>query len=161
MDEIEVKIVELPSLRAATTIGFGEGPEGIAWDRMFAWARSKGILQDGKPHRLFGMDTSSPSPASPNYGYQVWLTVGDGIEGEGNITITSLQGGLYAAAHVEVINPWEDIPGTWKKLLAWVEKSPYQVDQRPCYEESFWKDAPDYEHFALDLLLSIKKGTTP
>ncbi len=156
MDELIVNIVQLEPMRAVTTVGFGQGPEEIAWNRMTAWAKQKGLWKDGKARRFFGMDTSSPSPASPNYGYQVWMTVEPEVAGEGEITVTQMPGGLYAVTRVVVHNPWEDIPSTWKRLMAWVEKSPYQLNHQQCYEETFWSDEPDYHSFTLDLFLPVR-----
>jgi DNA gyrase inhibitor GyrI len=42
MEDLNVKIVELPPMRVASTLGFGTGPEEIAWNRMTAWAKQKG-----------------------------------------------------------------------------------------------------------------------
>jgi DNA gyrase inhibitor GyrI len=157
-ENFQVEIVDLPELLAATTIGFGEGPEGQAWDRMLAWVKQSSLWQDGYPHRMFGADTSSPSAASPNYGYQVWYTLAQVIDTPAEIEICRIPAGQYAVIRLNVTSPWDDIPGGWKKLMAWVETSPYHMDRRPCYEESFWTDQPDYSHFRLDLYLPITRG---
>jgi DNA gyrase inhibitor GyrI len=156
--EFKVDIVELPELLAATTIGFGENPEGIAWDRMLAWVKEAGLRDDGHPHRLFGCDTSTPSAASPNYGYQVWFSLAEEVQTPDQIEIGCMPAGLYAVTRLDVTSPWDDIPGGWKKLMAWVETSPYQMDRRQCYEESFWAGQPDYNNIRLDLYLPISEG---
>lgn len=157
-NEFKVDIVEFPEILAATTIGFGENPEGIAWDRMLAWANEAGLRNDGQPHRLFGSDTSTPSASSPNYGYQVWFTLPESVETPPEIEICRIPAGLYAVTRLDVTSPWDDIPAGWKKLMAWVETSPYQMDRRQCYEESFWTEQPDYYNFRLDLYLPIAQG---
>jgi hypothetical protein len=48
---------------------------------MKAWAEAHNLL--GKPHRLFGYNNPDPSPGSPNYGYDVWLTVDESTQAEG------------------------------------------------------------------------------
>lgn len=156
--EITVEVVKLPEMVAATTIGFGEGPEGIAWDRMMKWVHERGLWQDGFAHRQFGADTSSPSAASPNYGYQVWYTLQEEVQTPAEIEICRMPAGLYAVVRLDVTSPWDDIPGGWKKLMAWVETSPYRMDRRPCYEESFFAEEPDYTHFRLDLYLPISES---
>jgi DNA gyrase inhibitor GyrI len=112
MENIEVKIVQLEPMRVATAHGFGEGPEGIAWDKMTAWLKQRGMWQDGSSRRYFGFGNPSPSAASPNYGYKVWASVGPEVEPEGEVTIKDFSGGLYAVTRCVVKNPWEDIPAT-------------------------------------------------
>ncbi|NIQ80558.1 MAG: hypothetical protein GTN93_21190, partial [Anaerolineae bacterium] len=49
MTELDVRIVELEPMRVASAYGFGPSPEGVAWDKMQAWAREEDLLS--KPHR--------------------------------------------------------------------------------------------------------------
>jgi DNA gyrase inhibitor GyrI len=156
MENIEVKIVQLEPMRVATAHGFGEGPEGIAWDKMTAWLKQRGMWQDGSSRRYFGFDNPSPSAASPNYGYEVWATVGPEVEPEGEITIKEFPGGLYAVTRCVVKNPWEDIPATWKRLATWVETSPYQSARHQWLEETFFEGDPNYQVFTLDLFMPIR-----
>jgi DNA gyrase inhibitor GyrI len=66
MSDMNVRIVNLPPMRVVSINGFGEGPEGIAFDKMKAWAQAHNLLEE--PHRLFGYNNPNPSPGSPNYG---------------------------------------------------------------------------------------------
>ena len=77
MDDFEVKIIKLPPMRVACVNGFGDGPEGIAFDKMKAWAQAHNLLE--RSHRLFGYNNPDPSPGSPTYGYDVWLTVDETV----------------------------------------------------------------------------------
>ncbi len=155
MNTLNVRIVQLEPLRVATAYGFGEGPERIAWDKMIAWLKAKGLWQDGRPRRFFGFDQPSPTLGSPNYGYEVWVTVGPEVQSEGEITVRDVPGGQYAVAHCAVQNPWEDIPTTWKQLVAWAETSPYRAGRGQCLEETFFEGDPDFQHFSLDLYLPV------
>ena len=109
MSDLDVRIVKLPPMRVACVNGFGEGPEGMAFDKMRAWAEAHHLL--GKPYRLFGYNNPDPSPGSPNYGYDVWITVDESVQADGDARIIDFPGGLYAVTRIEVKNPWDDIPG--------------------------------------------------
>ena len=104
----------------------------------------------------FGYNNPDPSPGSPNYGYDVWITVDETVQPEGEVRIIAFSGGLYAVTRVEVKNPGEDIPRTWQKLVAWMEQSNYRHGNHQWLEESpnpvTTADAPA---FTLDLYLPI------
>ena len=133
MSNLEVRIVKLPPMRVACVNGFGESPEGMAFDKMKAWAEAHDLI--GKPYRLFGYNNPDPSPGSPNYGYDVWLTVDESVQADGEARIIDFPGGLYAVTRIDVKNPWEDIPGTWQKLVKWMEASKYRHGQHQWLEE--------------------------
>ena len=42
MTEIEVQIIELEPMRMVSAYGFGAEPEGIAWEKIKAFAQNKG-----------------------------------------------------------------------------------------------------------------------
>ena len=75
MDE-QVRIVRLEPMRVACASGFGPSPEGEAWDTLIGWAKSQGLLDDLDALRFFGYNNPDPSPGSPNYGYDQWVTAG-------------------------------------------------------------------------------------
>ncbi len=155
MSDIEVRIVKLPPMRVACVNGFGQGPEGIAFGKMKAWATAHHLLD--KPHRLFGYNNPDPSPGSPNYGYDVWITVDESVQADGEAKIIDFPGGLYAVARLEVKNPEADIPGTWQKLVKWMESSKYRHGRHQWLEEHIGLPVDDVgEHpFTLDLHLPI------
>ena len=59
----EIRIVTLPRMRVACVNGFGESPEGQAFDKMLAWAKTHNLLD--KPYRPFGYNNPDPSTGSP------------------------------------------------------------------------------------------------
>ena len=120
MSDLDVRIVNLPPMRVACVNGFGEGPEGMAFDKMKAWAEAHNLLLPGKPHRLFGYNNPDPSPGSPNYGYDVWITIDESVQADGEARIIDFPGGLYAVTRIEVKNPGDDIPATWQSLVKWM-----------------------------------------
>jgi AraC family transcriptional regulator len=155
MGELDVRIVKLEPMRVASFWGFGESPETTAWEKLLAWAKPRGLLDDPEKHRLFGFDNPSPSAGSPNYGYEVWIEVDADAEPEGDERILGFDGGLYAVTRCEVPKgQFEVITDTWRRLVAWFEDSKYRRGTQQCLEESVPIDLPGLE-FVLDLYLSI------
>jgi len=154
MDELEVRLVKLEPMRVASFLGFGESPEEKAWEKLFAWARSR-RMNDLKEHRLFGFNNPNPSPGSPNYGYEVWIDIDPDTEAEEDVKVINFDGGLYAVTKCVVPKgQFEVIGATWKKLVAWREDSPHRCGNHQWLEENLPIDLPDTE-FVLDLYLPI------
>jgi AraC family transcriptional regulator len=133
MNQDEIRIVTLPPMRVASVNGFGSGPEGIAFEKMTAWAHEHKLL--GKPYRTFGFNNPDPTPGSPNYGYDVWITVDESVQGDAVARILEFPGGLYALKRVEVKDPYADIPGAWQSLVHWMEGSKYRHGTHQWLEE--------------------------
>ena len=133
MSNLDVRIVKLPPMRVACVNGFGEGPEGVAFEKMKAWAEAHNLL--GKSHRLFGYNNPDPSPGSPNYGYDVWMTVDESVQADGEVKIIEFPGGLYAITRIEVTEPGEEIPRAWQELVRWMEASKYHHGRHQWLEE--------------------------
>jgi len=131
--------------------GFGPSPEREAWEKLITWAKEKNIWDT--PHRLFGYNNPDPTPGSPNYGYDVWMTVDDSVQADGEARIIEFPGGLYAVTTVHAGPQGEGIFETWKKLAAWVENSGYSAEyyRRICLEESLPVKAVIEGGFTLDL----------
>lgn len=155
MSDLEVRIVNLPPMRVVCLNGFGESPEGQAFEKMKAWAKAHSL--PGESQRLFGYNNPDPSPGSPNYGYDVWLSVDESVQVDGEARLLEFPGGLYAVTRVEVKNPWEDIPSTWQKLVKWMEASRFHHGQHQWLEEHIGPlEAMGGEQpFTLDLHLPI------
>jgi DNA gyrase inhibitor GyrI len=155
MDDLDVRIVELELMRVASYLGFGESPEVLAWEKLFAWARPEGLLEDPETYRLFGFNNPDPSPGSPNYGYEVWMTIAPDVAPGGEGRVVDFEGGKYAVTRCEVPEGNFDVIGqTWKKLVAWREDSPYRCGTHQWLEESLPETPPGME-FVLDLYLPI------
>lgn len=153
MSELDVKIVKLEPIRVICFNGFGDGPEQEALGKLFAWAK-----MHGKNGRVFGYNNPNPAAGSPNYGYDAWMVVDGSAEADGEAQIIDFSGGLYAVTRCVVTKPWEDIPGTWQKLVRWRENSRYREASHQWLEEHI---APvgeaGEENFTLDLFLPIKE----
>ncbi len=122
MPEFSVDIVELPPCRVASALGFGSSPEPVAWEKIFAFIKEKGLWDQMSSLDYYGFNYPEPSPGSPNYGYEQWVTVTEGIEGNAEVTVKSFSGGLYAVTRCWGIPTIYD---TWQKLIAWREDSRY------------------------------------
>ncbi len=126
MNELAVRIVKLEPLRVASFHGFGPNPETLAGQKLTAWAGPRGCLAEPLRHRIFGFNNPNPSPGSPNYGYEFWLTVGPEVAPkgapEGGVRIQEFGGGLYAVIRCQGV---EKIGSTWGQLVRWLSDSKY------------------------------------
>jgi DNA gyrase inhibitor GyrI len=125
MSELDVRIVRLEPLRVASAHGFGPSPEEEAGNKMLAFMVARGI--DFKDVRWLGFNNPCPTPGSPNYGYDVWITVGPDVEGEGDVEIKDFAGGLYAVTRFKDL---ENIGDVWKQPL---QKGPPPVPGAPAH----------------------------
>ena len=100
MAKLDVQIVEMEPMRVISALGFGPSPEEIAWDKILAFARDQGL--DLKQARFFGFNNPYPSPGSPNYGYEQWMTVGPEVEATGDLEIKEIPARRYAATQFQV-----------------------------------------------------------
>ena len=150
MSELEVRIVMLEPMRVASVHGFGPSPERVAWDKLVAWARPRGLL-DGR-HRIFGFNNPNPSPGSPNYGYEFWLAVGPDVEPEGDVRVREFAGGRYAVTRCQGV---DNITPTWQRLVAWLAGSAYGHAGHQWLEEHIGAADVPPEQLALDLYAPI------
>jgi effector-binding domain-containing protein len=139
-------------MRVASALGFGQTPEELAWNRILAFAEAKGI--DTTKARFFGFNNPDPSPGSPNYGYEQWMTVGPDLEGEGEVEIKEIPARRYAVTRCEGL---DTIGQDWKNLVTWFEDSPYKKPPHfyECLEELLTPPGAPYEEYVFDLYLPI------
>ena len=152
MSTLEVRIVQLDPMRVAAAHGFGESPEGIAFQKIEAFAASKGLLQEGKLSQTFGFNTPNPSHGSPNYGYEVWLPLDGDVEPEGDIEIKDIPGNLYAVARCHGLN---NIGEIWSQLAMWREGSKYKHGNHQWLEHLLTPVDVPLEAYIFDLYLPI------
>lgn len=147
---MEVRIVALEPMRVAMAYGFGKEPEGVAWENMRGWAAEQGInLED---HRFFGFNQPDPTPGSPNYGYELWMTVGPEVEGSGEVRIKDAPGGLFAVTRCEGLHVIGEV---WQALTRWREASSYASAGHQWLEECLTLDATALEDYVFDLYLPV------
>ena len=152
--EFKVRIVRLEPMRVASALGFGQRPEEIAWSKILAFADLKGLLAASPSPRFFGFNNPNPSPGSPNYGYEQWITVGPEVVAEGEVCIKEIPDRLYAVARCDSL---DEIGDVWKKLVMWFEESHYD---KPAFfhqglEELLVSPKLPYDQWVLDLFLPM------
>lgn len=150
MSEFEVRIVTLEAMRVASAYGFGEQPELQAWNTLLTWAKDQGINLEEQ--RFFGFNNPNPTPSSPNYGYEQWITFGPEVKSAEGIEIKEFPGGLYAVARCEGL---QNIGDVWKQLVVWREDSKYQEAHHQWLEECFTPEAERLEDYVFDLYAPI------
>lgn len=155
MDEIEVRISTLESMRVASFHAFGPSPELDAAAKLVDWAKPKRYLDEPENHRIFGFNNPNPSVGSPNYGYEFWIQIEPETEVDKDVTVKEFEGGLYAVTRSYGI---ETITATWMKLAEWVENnSKYRYGTQEMLEEHVGPFPFDVsEDFTLDLYCSIQ-----
>lgn len=156
MSALDVRIVELPALRVASGLGFGTGPEGLAWEKIFSFLREKNLWDEMESLSYFGFNNPDPTPGSPNYGYEQWVVVPGAVQGTAEVTIKTFDGGLYAVTrNVGIPN----IFNTWQNLFAWREDSPYGHGSHQWLEQ--WinpsREGIQEDQMVLDLYLPVTK----
>jgi DNA gyrase inhibitor GyrI len=149
---VDVRILHFEPLRVASALGYGASPEMLAWSKLLDWAEAHHQLE--QPHRFFGFNNPSPTPASPNYGYEVWMTVTPDVLSDEMVTVKDFAGGDYAVTRCMGV---EHIPQTWMELSTWAETSQYRMGSHQWLEEHIrvGPNIPESE-FVLDLYLPIK-----
>jgi DNA gyrase inhibitor GyrI len=150
MEKLEVRIVELEPTLVASAYGFGPSPEEEAWSKILAYAEREGLLE--KPHRFFGFNNPSPSPGSPNYGYEQWITVAPDARPSGDIRIQFFSGGLYAVTRFKGLSRIGDV---WQQLVLWQEDSQYKRGYHQWLEELLVDVSLPIEEYEFNLYLPI------
>ena len=150
MTELSVRIVKLEPMVVASAYGFGDQPETQAWEKLLTWVKSRGLMVED--HRLFGFNNPSPSPGSPNYGYEQWMTVSTEEKPTDEIEIKQFSGGLYAVTRCEGL---QHITQIWKQLAVWREGSKYQEAPHQWLEECITPEAERLEDYVFDLYAPI------
>jgi DNA gyrase inhibitor GyrI len=154
MEKLDIRMVTLPQMRVASALGFGTEPEMQAWNKLMAWAQAKNLLNTTPAPQFFGFNNPNPTPGSPNYGYEVWMTVSADVNSDDTVQVKDVPGGFYAVTRVKGV---DNIFNTWQKLVAWAEQSPYQPVEAQCLERhvNVGADVPP-EALVLDLYLPVK-----
>lgn len=152
MDELEVRIEELPARRVASVHGFGAQPEAMAWEKLVAWAGPRGLLADRERHAIYGFNNPNPSAGSPHYGYEFWIDVEPAtpLGADGEATIKDVEGGRFAVTRSVGV---DNIGPLWGRLVTWGENSRYHHGPQQCLERHIsGTEGPD---LTLDLMLPI------
>jgi len=136
MTESNVRLIQLPPLRFVSASGFGAEPEAQVWKKLLGWAQERGLSLAGR--RFFGFNNPDPTPGSPNYGYEQWLSLlpGEVFPPDGVVTPIDFPGGLYAVVGCRL----SEIGPAWQALVRWLESSPHRMSAGQCLEEALTPD---------------------
>ena len=155
MENLEVRIVRLEPAQVAYSLGFGPSPEAEAWNTLLSWAGQAGLLKEAGARRFFGFNNPDPTPGSPNYGYEQWMTLSEPVQPGEGVKVKEAPGGLYAVARCRGT---ENIFAAWQGLVAWIEQSPYQHTPGQCLEECLnpelllaGEEEPAFDQLVFDL----------
>jgi len=134
--DADVRIMTLKPFRAAVANAYGPSPEPEAIEEIFEYASKNGLLKPGV--RFFGDNNPYPSAGTPDYGYDMYMTVGPEAQPEGKIEMRDFPGGLYAVMHCE--GDPSMLFATWQELVAWAKNSKYDLVTDQCLEEHLYED---------------------
>lgn len=155
MENLNVEIVELQPLRVATFLGFGKNPEDLAFRQMAEFAHKNNLLNGGELPITYGFNNPDPSPGSPNYGYELWLPIPNGMITEKAIPILDFPGGLYAVTRFQGI---DKIGTTWQELVRWQEQSNYRRGNHQWLEKLLNPSEINFNRYIFELYLPIESS---
>ena len=133
MQELEVRIVRLDPMYVLSTHGFGASPEAQAWERIRDWIKRNGLDGELGDHRFFGFNNPDPTPGSPNYGYEQWMTLAEGYQPRdaSDGEVKRFGGGRYAVTRCRL----PEIGESWRRLVVWVEAQGHATGRQQWLEE--------------------------
>lgn len=163
MQDLDVRIVRLESMRVASFRVVSKTPEQDAWAQALAWAEPKGLLDDLDKLSVFGFNNPDPTPDREEYGYEFWIGIDPGSEPEGGIEVKDFGGGLYAVKKCRLQEEMsseffrnEGYLESWKMLHDWVEAGDYRPGRHQWLEKPRDPGAPE-EKLVLDLYYPIEE----
>ena len=156
MTALDVQIIDLPAFRVASAMGFGPSPEMEALDKIQKFIQDVGLWDRVETLQLYGFNNPEPEPDNPDYGYEQWVVVPEGLAGMGEVTIKTFPGGWYAVTQCRGI---PNIYRVWHELQSWQMVSSYDPGVHQWLEKwvnptQLWLAA---EEMVMDLYLPIQK----
>ena len=154
----DIKVLkQLEPVRVAYYRYYGKNPESGAFRVISAWLKRNGLQVERDGLRIFGFDNPSPAPGMEGceYGYEVWVTVGeDQAVHDPEVKTKYFEGGLYVVTGVK--GGVEAIAPAWKRFVSWLKDSKYDYSNHQWLEEHLnFND--DFEHLGgIDLYMPIK-----
>ena len=122
MNRFSVRIERLAPMRVASIRVVSETPEADAWQKLAAWAKPKGLLNDFSKHPVFGFNNPGPTEGQKQYGYEFWIRVEPDVAADGSVEIKEVPGGRFAV----LTHDGYPTPEVWKQLWEWVQRSEYR-----------------------------------
>lgn len=157
----DIKVLkELEPFRVAYYCYYGTEPENHAFSVMKDWLKRSGLSFEKDKLRIFGFNNPSPSdPEQTEYGYEVWVTIGDDVVVDDSLVkAKTFEGGLYAVCGVRNLVPGGEgtaIQGTWERFGKWLSDSKYVFANHQWLEEHLYFN-DEFEYIGgMDLYMPI------
>lgn len=113
-----VRIVYLPPATVAAAHYIGEDPEARASEMLEKFVRETDLRRLKPDIRHYGFNHPNPVDETGFHGYEMWVTIPEGLEVPPPLEKKHFSGGMYAAHMIPMGNFDE-----WHLLLDWVLKS--------------------------------------
>jgi len=158
--KFEAQVKELPERHVALVEHIGPYNQiGKAFERIFGWAGPKGLVQFPKTESLAVYYGDGEKTSESELRSAACLTVPEGTEGEGEVKIETIPGGLFAVAHVEIDG--SEFGEAWDKLVGeWMPANGCAPDEgRLCYER-YLNDHEQHpqKKFIVDICEPVTRG---
>lgn len=162
-----VRIVHLPEASVAAAHYVGPDPEEHVGRMIAEFVRGSRLWEKGGGVRVYGFNHPNPGPEGGEYGYELWVTVPEGVDVPEPLTKKRFPGGTYGAHSIQMGNFHE-----WQWLFGWAyESEVWEIngtgtpeDMYGCLEEHLnyydhiqetAEGVPETEQ--LDLLIPVRK----
>lgn len=154
----------LEPMRVAYYNYYGKNPEDGAFKVINEWLLSSSLEIEKDGIRIFGYNNPSPtSPEQEEYGYEVCVTIRDGIQISDNRIMTkTLPGGLYAVTGVRRGKDSElgnEIMKAWQRFSSWLKDSKYIYGGHQWLEEHLGFDEAFHHVGGVDLYMPIMESS--
>ncbi|TYT76031.1 AraC family transcriptional regulator [Desulfobotulus mexicanus] len=130
---MEGSIQQVPAYRVAyiRKLGvYGHETCEKAFGELMAWAGPKGYPGS---ETVFGVYWDNPEVTPPEKcRMDACITLPEGEEPDGSISVQKLRGGPYAVCHFEISDA--DFPKAWDEAFRWFMEKGYACDDSPCFE---------------------------
>ena len=162
----QVRIVYLPPAWVAAYRYVGDEPESHVNRVMDAFVRETRLTQIKPDLRHYGFNAPNPKDETGCHGYEMWVTIPEGMEVPAPLERKRFEGGLYAAVMIPM-GAFE----MWDRLNEWVKHSAQYVycgsgsgeDMGGCLEEHLnyfhhvQQENSEPDNMQLDLLTPVKE----
>jgi len=151
---MNVEVKDKPSYHVACVRHVGPYPEiGKAFERLFQWAGSSGVLDaDSTTLGVYWDDPDS----TPEHELRsdACVTVPDGTSvGEG-LSTQVIEGGRFAVSHAVIYN--NDFRTAWKELHEWIAANGLALRNAVCYEIYLNNAMEDPDHkWIVDICIPV------
>lgn len=152
----DVRFEELETMYVASSIRVSHTPEDDVIESMTRWAEKNSI--DPRARRFgFDVPVSEKEHSEGLRGYEYWIQVPQDTPVSCGVVLKRIEGCKYAVLRITdpFADPFERIPGGWRRLVKWVEDNGYGFvcyNQRFCLEEVLEENGTTY----MDVYLPVR-----